>query len=90
MPEAVDAWLAGYNVLPNRAENIYEIIKYYREVGKQQLSYLFYKIAKEITVACSAGKDDYLFLENDIYTYKCDYEYTILAYYIGLGGNIKI
>ena len=89
MPEAVDAWLAGYNVLPNRAENIYEIIKYYREVGKQQLSYLFYKIAKEITVACSAGKDDYLFLENDVYTYKCDYEYTILAYYIGLGGNIK-
>ena len=87
MPEAVDAWLAGYNVLPNRAENIYEIIKYYREVGKQQLSYLFYKIAKEIIVECT-WKDDYLFLENDIYTYKCDYEYTIIAYYLGHEGNI--
>jgi tetratricopeptide (TPR) repeat protein len=90
MPEAVDAWLAGYNILPNRAENIYEIIKYYREIGKQQLSYLFYKIAKEITIASGAGKDDYLFLENDVYTYKCDYEYTIIAYYLGIGGNINI
>jgi tetratricopeptide (TPR) repeat protein len=89
MPEAIDAWLAGYNVLPNRAENIYEITKYYREVGKHSLSYLFYKIAKEIILACGAGKDDYLFLENDVYTYKCDYEYTIIAYYLGLGGNIK-
>ena len=88
MPEAIDAWLAGYNVLPNRAENIYEIIKYYREVGKHSLSHLFYKIAKEIIIVCGAGKDDYLFLENDVYTYKCDYEYTIIAYYLGLGGNI--
>jgi len=93
MSEAVDAWLGGYNILSNRAENIYEIIKYYREIGKQQLSYLFYKIAKDIIVGCSAGKDDYLFLENDVYTYKCDYEYTILAYYIGhrcsSTGNIR-
>jgi tetratricopeptide (TPR) repeat protein len=88
MPEAVNAWLGGYNILSNRAENIYEIIKYYREIGKQQLSYLFYKIAKDIIVRCSAGKDDYLFLENDVYTYKCDYEYTILAYYIGHRGSI--
>lgn len=27
-------------------------------------------------------KDEYLFLENDVYTHKCDYEYTIIAYYI--------
>ena len=89
MPEAIDAWLAGYNILPNRAENIYEIIKYYREVGKHKLSYLFYKIAKDIIVACGEGKDDYLFLENDVYIYKCDYEYTIIAYYLELGDNIK-
>lgn len=89
MPEAIDAWLAGYNVLQNRAENIYEIIKYYREVGKHSLAHLFYKIAKEIIIGCSAGKDDYIFLENDIYTYKCDYEYTIIAYYLGIGGNIN-
>jgi tetratricopeptide (TPR) repeat protein len=88
MLEAIDAWLSGYNILPNRVENIYEIIKYYREVGKHPLSYLFYNIAKEIILACGAGKDDYLFLENDVYTYKCDYEYTIIAYYLGLGGNV--
>ena len=89
MPEAIDAWLAGYNILPNRAENIYEIIKYYREIGKHPLSYLFYNIAKEIILAYSSRKDDYLFLENDVYTYKCDYEYTIIAYYLGLGGDTK-
>jgi glycosyltransferase involved in cell wall biosynthesis len=50
MPEAIDAWLAGYNILPNRAENIYEIIKYYREVGKHKLSYLFYKIIFDFSI----------------------------------------
>ena len=82
MPEALDAWLMAYNILPNRAENLYEIIKYYRETNKHSLSYLFYTIAKNVITACGLKKDEYLFLENDVYTHKCDYEYTIIAYYI--------
>ena len=82
MLEALDAWLMAYNILPNRAENLYEIAKYYRETSKHNLSYLFYTIAKNAIIACGSKKDDYLFLENDVYTYKCDYEFTIIAYYI--------
>ena len=82
MPEALDAWLMCYNILPNRAENLYEIIKYYRETSKYNLSYLFYTLAKNAINECGSKKDEYLFLENDVYTHKCDYEYTIIAYYI--------
>jgi tetratricopeptide (TPR) repeat protein len=82
MPEALDAWLMAYNILPNRAENLYEIVKYYRETSKHNLSYLFYTIAKNVINECGSKKDEYLFLENDVYTHKCDYEYTIIAYYI--------
>ncbi len=89
MPEALDAWLMAYNILPNRVENLYEIMKYYRETSKHNLSYLFYIIAKNIIDSCSVIKDDYLFLENDVYTYKCDYEYTIIAYYTEDKNNIK-
>ena len=88
MPEAIYAWLEGYNILPNRAENLYEIIKYYRETSQHNLSYLFYTIAKNSINECGSKKDDYLFLENDVYTHKCDYEYTIIAYYIE-NKNIK-
>ena len=82
MPEALDAWLMGYDILPNRVENLYEIIKYYRETSKHNLSYLFYTLAKNAISECGSKKDEYLFLENDVYTHKCDYEYTIIAYYI--------
>lgn len=82
MPDALDAWLMAYNILPNRVENLYEIIKYYRETSKHNLSYLFYMIAKNVISECGSKKDEYLFLENDVYTHKCDYEYTIIAYYI--------
>jgi hypothetical protein len=61
---------------------LYEIVKYYRETSKHNLSYLFYTIAKNVINECGSKKDEYLFLENDVYTHKCDYEYTIIAYYI--------
>lgn len=82
MPEALDAWLMAYDILPNRVENLYEIIKYYREISKHKLSYLFYTTAKNAISECGSKKEEYLFLENDVYIYKCDYEYTIIAYYI--------
>jgi tetratricopeptide (TPR) repeat protein len=89
MPEAVDSWLMAYNILPNRVENLYEITKHYREISQNQLSYLFYTIAKNAIRACGSMKDDYLFLQNDVYTYKFDYEYTIIAYYTEERNNMK-
>jgi len=89
MPEAIDSWLMAYNILPHRVENLYEITKFYREISKYHLSYLFYTIAKNAIRMCGSTKDEYLFLQNDVYTYKFDYEYTIIAYYTEERYNVK-
>lgn len=75
-------WLEAFNYFPDRIENIYEIIKYYRINSKHKLAYHFYKLAES---KLNFKKDDYLFLHNDVYSYKLYFEYTIIAYY----SNIK-
>jgi hypothetical protein len=75
-------WLEAYDYLPNRIENIYEIVKYYRINSKHKLAYHFYKLAES---KLNLKKDDWLFLHNDIYSYKLYFEYIIIAYY----NNIK-
>ena len=82
---AIFNWLEALHCVPNRIENIYEIVKYYRIVGKQKLAYNFYKIARELLDTLKEDeKDSFLFLKNDIYTYKLDFEYSILACYLGV------
>ena len=80
---AIFYWLEAYNFLPKRVENLYEIICYYRIHSKHKLGYIFYEIAKD-AIENATDKDTYLFLQNDIYTYKIEYEYTILAAYLGI------
>ena len=75
-------WLEAYDYFPNRIENIYEIIKYYRINSKHKLAYYFYKLAES---KLNLKKDDWLFLHNDVYCYKLYYEFIIIAYY----NNIK-
>lgn len=86
--KAIYYWLAGYDYFPDRIENLYEIVKYYRETGKQKLSYEFYKIAKNI-LDKNLDWSSYLFLHNDVYTYKLEYEYAIIAYYLPVPKNIN-
>jgi len=81
--KAITAWLDGFNYLPNRVENLYEIIYHYRIVSKHKLANLFYQTAKEIA-NLNLNRDGYLFLHNDVYTYKLDNEYTIIASYVGV------
>jgi len=80
--EAINAWLDAYNIIPNRLENIYEIINHYRWKSKYELANLFYLIAKNILYKAK-NNDDHLFHQNDIYTYKIYNEYTIFSYYVG-------
>jgi tetratricopeptide (TPR) repeat protein len=80
---AISVWLDGYNLLPNRIENLYEIIQHYRILNKCRVAHGFYKMAKD-ALKLAEDKDNYLFLNNDIYTYKLDYEMTILACYLGI------
>jgi len=78
---AIAYWLLAYDYFPKRLENIYEIIHYYRNESKHKLAYEFYKIAQEQLKGVDKSKIDYLFLQNDVYDYKIDYEYSIVGYY---------
>ena len=82
--KAIQTWLEGYNFYPYRAENIYEIVKYYRIHSKHNLAYLFYKIGKKIPLP----KDNVLFLHHDVYDFLFDYELSIIAYYLSPRPNV--
>ena len=79
MPNAINAWLEAYQFYPNRIENLYRIVNHYRCIGKNTLAYSFYEIAKQELVKNTA--QDHLFLEKEVYDFKLDYEFTVLAYY---------
>lgn len=79
--EAVVAWLETYQINPNRIENLYEIIHYYRNAGKNNLAYSFYVIAHAARVRSLSAGLDYLFVNKEIYDWKLDYEMTIIGYY---------
>ena len=79
MPLAIFHWMEAYQVFPERIENLYEIVQYYRLQGNNVLSYMFYCVAD--TVRKKQTKTDYLFFQKCVYDYKLDYELTIIGYY---------
>ena len=80
MELAINSWMNAYEVFPNRIENLYEIVKYYRTIGKNKLAHVFYELADKMRKI--HGPPDYLFLQKDVYDYKLDYEFSIIAYYV--------
>ena len=69
----------AYNCRRERAEPIYELTKYFREVGQQIKAYHYYMVGINIPFP----KNDLLFIENKIYDkYLFEYEFSILHYYI--------
>jgi len=82
--QAIFYWIEAYNILPNRIENLYLIIEHYRIIGKCHTALAFYNIAKNsLSKLTENDKDNFLFLSNDIYAYKLEYEYSIISCYIG-------
>jgi tetratricopeptide (TPR) repeat protein len=81
--DAIYNWLAAYDILPIRIENLYEIVNHYRHTSKSKLAGHFYDVA-QIVLQNNENRDNFLFLHNDVYTYKLDYEFTIFALYIGI------
>lgn len=79
MEKAVYYWMEAYNAYPKRIENLYEIATHYRNTGKNELSYIFYRIADKKRGENTGN--DYLFMEKDIYNFKLDYELSIIGYY---------
>ena len=83
MGNAVLYWLKGYNHTPLRLENVHKLVQHYRVVGECTTAKMFYDIAKK-AMSQNIPKDTYLFLANDVYTYKFDYEYSIIGCYLGI------
>ena len=83
IPNALFYFMKAHNYLPERVESLYEIINHYRISGEQKAAIVYYDSARKI-LDKNLDKNGYLFLYNDVYTYKCDYEYTIIAYYSGI------
>ncbi len=86
--KAIYSWLSGFEFSPLRIENLYEIIKCYRILGKNKVAYFFYSNAKDI-LDLDVNRDTYLFLNNDVYRYKLAYEYSIIANYNGISNINK-
>ena len=83
-PNAVYYFLEGFQVYPNRIENLYQIVQYYRNNSKNRLAYQYYLIGKKVLEKMGTSNDslnDFLFLEKDVYEYKLDYEFSIIGYY---------
>jgi tetratricopeptide (TPR) repeat protein len=76
---AVYYWLESYQFMPTRIENLYQLITHYRGSKKYALALVFYEIAAKIRN--ENPPNNHLFLENDIYEHKLDYEYSIIGYY---------
>lgn len=79
--KAINWWIEAYLHRQTRSESLYEIVKYYREKGAKysQIAGMYYEIAKKIPYP----KNDSLFIRKAVYDYLLDYEYSILAYYLG-------
>lgn len=79
MKSAVHYWLEGFNYLPERIENLYEIIHYYRLNNRYALVDIFYNLAKK---KCDTiNEAEQLFFKKDVYDYKLDYEFSVAGYY---------
>ena len=75
--DAVYMWMEAYNKHPKRSESLYELAKYYREAGKNNLSQIYAELGKSIPYP----KDDVLFIKKACYEYLFDYESSIISYY---------
>lgn len=78
MADAIYWWLEAYNYLPLRLENMYQIINYYRYTGKNKIAYEMIMMINDKKIK---PIEDGLFLEKDVYSYKIDYELSIVGYY---------
>jgi tetratricopeptide (TPR) repeat protein len=76
---ALNAWLRGHEVSPDRAECLYHAARYQRAAGKPHAALILATEASKITVPTSAR----LFVWKDVYDYWVAYEVAMAAKAIG-------
>jgi tetratricopeptide (TPR) repeat protein len=82
--QAVMYWMEGFSVLPERLENIFKIINTYRVDGKQKTAFTYIRLIIDTLSKHKENtsiRNEYLFMENDVYTHLIDNEIVILSYY---------
>ena len=77
--KALYYYMLSYEVDPERLEGLYEVVKYYREKGKYNLAYKYYMMRTDKIV----NLNEKLFVDNSIYDYLFDFEFSIISAYIG-------
>lgn len=77
IPEMEFWCLKAYELNPRRVENIYFVLKTFREKGDHFKAWHYYKLGVN-----TPKPHDALFVEKDVYTYLFPYEKTILNYYV--------
>lgn len=82
--KALFSWLKGFEYNKKRAECLYNAVKTLRESKVYSLAYYLALQAKQIQYPANNS----LFIKNDIYRYKIDYELSILSYYVGTTNGI--
>ena len=74
----------AYDYFPDRLEAIFEIIYYYRNIGKNKIAFELYKIGKKIFDEKYKGVINKYFASDKYLENKMDVEYTILAMHNGI------
>ena len=76
-PQLAEMWIQkGQAFSSYRSEGLYQLVKYFREKGKNYKAYHYYLEGKDIK-----KPENGLFIESDVYDYLFDYERTIIEYY---------
>lgn len=78
---AVCCWMEGVQCFPERVENLYEIVHYYRSQCKHVIAQKYYAMAQEQLRRTPYQQKSFLFMHRDVYDYKLDYEMTVGGFY---------
>ena len=89
IPNALFYWLEAYEYHQDRIENLYEIVIYYRQQAKHKLAYHYYRLAEYHRQQTKRNGDE-LFVFDDVYEYKLDYEFTIIGHYVAHTENLRL
>lgn len=81
--KAIYNYLMAYNSNPLRVENLYKLIKIYREGGQHLLAKTFIDLANKTLASGRIDEKEILFMEPLMYKYMIDFEESIISYYIG-------
>jgi tetratricopeptide (TPR) repeat protein len=75
--DAILAFLSACNYSPCRLESLHELIQLHRLNEQYSTAMGFYVWAKSV----APNDRDFLLMQCDVYDFKIDYEYTIIAFY---------